>query len=57
MSFLHEPPYGESLVPAVQQSDLYVALNMAEGYEHSYFFMASFIEEHWEFHAGHMGLI
>jgi len=30
---------------------------MHEGYDHSYFFIASFIEGHLEFHAGHMGLI
>jgi S-formylglutathione hydrolase len=26
---------------------------MQEGYDHSYFFIATFIEEHVAFHAGH----
>ena len=30
---------------------------LQDGYDHSYFFIASFIEDHLEFHAGHMGLI
>lgn len=35
-----------ALVPAV--------LKMREGYDHSYFFVASFVEEHFEFHAKHL---
>ncbi|XP_054271324.1 S-formylglutathione hydrolase-like [Macrosteles quadrilineatus] len=35
-----------ALVPAV--------LKMREGYDHSYFYVASFIEEHFEFHAKHL---
>ena len=55
--FLHEQLKPQSLVHAAQQSDTQLTLNMHEGYDHSYFFIASFIEEHLEFHAGHMGLI
>ena len=55
--FLHEQLKPQSLVHAAQQSDTQLTLNMHEGYDHSYFFIASFIEGHLEFHAGHMGLI
>ncbi|OJF69314.1 S-formylglutathione hydrolase [Alteromonas sp. V450] len=55
--FLHEHLMPQTLVHAAQQSDTQLTLNMHEGYDHSYYFIASFIEEHLEFHAGHMGLI
>ena len=55
--FLHEQLKPQALVHAAQQSETQLTLNMHEGYDHSYFFIASFIEEHLEFHAGHMGLI
>ena len=55
--FLHEQLKPESLVHAAQRSETQLTLNMHEGYDHSYYFIASFIEEHLEFHAGHMGLI
>ena len=55
--FLQEQLKPQSLVHAAQQSETQLTLNMHEGYDHSYYFIASFIEEHLEFHAGHMGLI
>jgi S-formylglutathione hydrolase len=55
--FLHDQLKPESLVHAAQRSETQLTLNMHEGYDHSYYFIASFIEEHVEFHAGHMGLI
>jgi S-formylglutathione hydrolase len=55
--FLHDQLKPESLVHAAQRSETQLTLNMHEGYDHSYYFIASFIEEHLEFHAGHMGLI
>ncbi|APE06960.1 S-formylglutathione hydrolase [Alteromonas sp. RW2A1] len=55
--FLQEQLKPQSLVHAAQRSETQLTLNMHEGYDHSYFFIASFIEEHLEFHAGHMGLI
>lgn len=55
--FLVEQLKPQALVHAAQKSDTQLTLNMHEGYDHSYFFIASFIEEHIEFHAGHMGLI
>lgn len=35
-----------ALVPAV--------LKMREGYDHSFYFIATFIEEHFDFHAKHL---
>jgi len=32
-------------------------LNMREGYDHSYYFISSFIESHLRFHADNLGLI
>ncbi|WP_018983754.1 S-formylglutathione hydrolase [Salinimonas chungwhensis] len=55
--FLTEQLKPEALVNAAQQSDTQLTLNMHEGYDHSYFFIASFIEEHLQFHASHLGLI
>jgi S-formylglutathione hydrolase len=55
--FLHEQLKPQSLVHAAQHSETQLTLNMHEGYDHSYYFIASFIEDHLEFHAGHMGLI
>ncbi|MDO6568199.1 S-formylglutathione hydrolase [Alteromonas sp. 1_MG-2023] len=55
--FLAEQLKPLALVQAAQQSDTQLTLNMHEGYDHSYFFIASFIEDHLEFHAGHLGLI
>ena len=42
------------LADAVRSADLPVQINLEEGYDHSYFFIASFIEEHLRFHAAHL---
>jgi len=55
--FMQEQLKPQALVHGAQQSDTQLTLNMHEGYDHSYFFIASFIEDHLEFHAGHLGLI
>lgn len=55
--FLKEELHPESLLHAAQQSDTQITLNMHEGYDHSYYFIASFIEEHLNYHAQHLGLI
>ena len=55
--FLSEQLKPQSLLHAAQQSGTQLTLNMHEGYDHSYFFISTFIDEHLEFHAGHMGLI
>jgi len=44
----------ESLQDAVKSNPsggLELELNMAAGYDHSYYFIASFVEEHLKFHA------
>ncbi|WP_414828533.1 S-formylglutathione hydrolase [Alteromonas sp. H39] len=55
--FLTEQLKPEALLNAAQQTDTPLTLNMHEGYDHSYFFIASFIDEHLQFHASHLGLI
>ncbi|QJR81605.1 S-formylglutathione hydrolase [Alteromonas pelagimontana] len=55
--FLTEQLKPESLINAAQKSETQLTLNMHEGYDHSYFFIASFIDEHLQFHAGHLGLM
>ncbi len=52
--FLHEQLMPENLVGAVASSGLNFELRMQPGYDHSYYFIASFIEEHLRFHAGHL---
>lgn len=41
----------EVLVTVAQQCDYPLALRRQEGYDHSYYFIASFIEDHLRFHA------
>lgn len=55
--FLNEQLKPQALVHAAQQSGTQLTLNKHEGYDHSYFFIASYIDEHLAFHAGHLGLI
>lgn len=55
--FLKDELHPEALLHAAQQSDTQITLNMHEGYDHSYYFIASFIEEHLNYHAEHLGLI
>lgn len=52
--FLAEQLKPEVLVAAAQASDYPLELNLHEGYDHSYYFIASFIEEHLRFHASHL---
>ena len=54
--FLEEQLKPQALINAAQKSDTQLTLNMHEGYDHSYFFIASFIDEHLQFHASHLGL-
>ncbi len=51
--FLVEQLKPEALESAAKVSDYPLELRLHEGYDHSYFFIASFIEEHLRFHAGH----
>jgi len=44
----------ESLARAAEESGYPVEIRFQEGYDHSYFFIASFIEEHLDFHSRHL---
>ncbi|TCS41767.1 S-formylglutathione hydrolase [Reinekea marinisedimentorum] len=50
-TFLAEQLKPEALQAAAQQSQYPLTLRMHSGYDHSYYFIASFIEEHLHFHA------
>ena len=43
------------LIEAAQQQDAPVEVNLREGYDHSYYFISSFIGDHIAFHARHLG--
>jgi S-formylglutathione hydrolase len=53
-NFLVEQLKPEALEAAAKQSGYPLTLNRHEGYDHSYYFIASFIEEHLRFHAEHL---
>ena len=48
--FLHNQLMPEELKKACAQFDYPLVLNMRDGYDHSYFFIASFMEEHIKYH-------
>ncbi|WP_166261676.1 S-formylglutathione hydrolase [Marinobacter salicampi] len=54
--FLDEQLNPDALVEACEQVHHPIRLRMRRGYDHSYFFIASFIDEHLEHHALAMGL-
>lgn len=49
-SFLKEQLKTELLENTCREKEYPISLNMREGYDHSYYFIASFIEEHIKFH-------
>ncbi|MDV8156736.1 S-formylglutathione hydrolase [Acinetobacter bereziniae] len=49
-SFLKEQLKPEILADACREKDYSITLNMRDGYDHSYYFIASFIEDHIKFH-------
>lgn len=53
-NFLEEQLKPELLVQAAEQSGYPLQLRMQEGYDHSYYFIASFIDEHLQFHSRHL---
>ncbi|GHE88201.1 S-formylglutathione hydrolase [Thalassotalea profundi] len=53
-SFLVEQLKPEILNAAAKVSNYPLVLNLHEGYDHSYYFIASFIDEHIRFHAQHL---
>jgi S-formylglutathione hydrolase len=52
-NFLVEQLLPESLVAAAKQSNYPLTLRMQAGYDHSYYFISSFIAEHLRFHHQH----
>lgn len=52
--FLKEQLKTELLVAASEDANYPVNVRFQEGYDHSYFFVSSFIDEHIEFHAQHL---
>ncbi|MCZ4336572.1 S-formylglutathione hydrolase [Shewanella colwelliana] len=54
-NFLEEQLKPHALIEAAAINEYPLILRMQEGYDHSYYFIASFIEEHLRFHAKHMG--
>ncbi len=52
--FLDEQLKTELLARACRETGYAIDIRMQAGYDHSYFFIASFIEEHIRFHAGHL---
>jgi S-formylglutathione hydrolase len=53
-SFLIEQLKPEKLETAAEVSNYPLDLQIHEGYDHSYYFIASFIESHLRFHAAHL---
>lgn len=52
--FLREQLKPEMLTAAAKTNNYPLALQLHEGYDHSYYFIASFIEDHLRFHAEHL---
>ena len=50
--FLHTQLKPELLQKACADAGVELRLNLRDGYDHSYFFIATFIESHLRFHAG-----
>jgi len=55
-SFLQTQLKPENLMSIANKENSLLTLNMREGYDHSYYFISSFIDSHLEFHAAHLGL-
>lgn len=54
-NFLEEQLKPEALETAAAESGYAIKLRRHEGYDHSYFFISSFIDEHLRFHAKYLG--
>ncbi|WP_417935194.1 S-formylglutathione hydrolase [Falsihalocynthiibacter arcticus] len=54
--FLEDQLKPEALEAAAKASGYPLKLNRRDGYDHSYYFIASYIEDHLLFHAGHLNL-
>ncbi len=53
-AFLHDQLYPERLEKACELSDWPLTFRMQPGYDHSYFFIATFMQDHIDFHAKHL---
>ena len=53
-AFLKEQLKPEILANVCREKDYPVTLNMRDGYDHSYYFIASFIEDHIKFHVNNI---
>lgn len=53
-SFLQQQLQPERLLAAAEESGSTVKLRMQPGYDHSYFFIQSFIDDHLKFHASYL---
>ncbi|WP_154222914.1 S-formylglutathione hydrolase [Marinicella rhabdoformis] len=51
--FLEEQLGSQALIDAAEKSGQPLSLNFCQGYDHSYFFISSFIESHLKFHHTH----
>jgi S-formylglutathione hydrolase len=54
--FLHTQLKPELLQHACTQAGVPLRLRMQEGYDHGYFFIATFVEDHLRFHAAQLGV-
>ena len=54
-NFLAEQLKPEALQAAANESSAKLELRLQPGYDHSYYFIASFIEDHLRFHAEYLG--
>lgn len=52
--FLEKELLSKNILEASRSKDQKVVMNFREGYDHSYYFIASFIEEHLKFHLKHL---
>ncbi|MGF1784753.1 S-formylglutathione hydrolase [Photobacterium swingsii] len=55
-NFLAEQLKPQALLDAAEQVGYPLELRMQEGFDHSYYFISSFIDDHLRFHAKHLGL-
>jgi S-formylglutathione hydrolase len=55
-NFLANQLQPERLAAACEKAGIPLTLRMQEGYDHSYYFMATFIEDHLRWHAKRLGL-
>ncbi len=55
--FLEQQLRPQLLEKACEENGYPLILRLQDGYDHSYYFIASFIEDHLRFHARHLGLL